>query len=131
MTVRAEEKDDPDRVYAVRNSEDFAAQAEAIYERLEEQAGEDVAGAWLTGLQAVKATLATLPGRLPVAEENRYFQKVHPGPPLHVVLHRHGRSIWRLLLTVHEATAEDAAYVMLHQFRHGAQKPLKKWPPQS
>ncbi len=121
-------EDDAGKVYAVRNSEDFAAQAEAAYERMEETAGEDAAKNWLAALQAVKATLATLPARLPVADENRFFQKVHPGPPLLVIQHRYGRSIWRLLLTVHEATAEDAAYVMLHQLRHGAQKPMKRWP---
>ena len=124
-------EDDAGKAYAVRNSEDFAAQAEAAYERMEETASEDAARDWLAKLQAVKAALATLPGRLPVADENRFFQKVHPGPPLLVVQHRHGRSVWRLLLTMHEATAEDAAHVMLHQLRHGAQKPMKKWPTES
>lgn len=59
-------EDDAGQVYAVRNSEDFAAQAEAAYERLEETAGEDAAKDWLA-LQAVKATLATLPKRLVAA----------------------------------------------------------------
>ncbi len=120
-------QDYPDKVYAVRASEKFAAQSEAAYDRLE-MANLDVAEDWRTGLQQAKSSLATLPERCVVADENRIYQKKHPGPPLRVALYRHGRSTWRLLLIVHEATGEDAAHVMFQQLIHAAQKPLTKWP---
>ena len=62
------------------------------------------------------------------ADEDRFYQKKHPGPPLRVFLYRHGRSAWQLLFTIHEAEGGDQAYVKLHQLRSAAQKPLTKWP---
>ena len=117
-----------DQVYAVRTSEDFATQAEAAFDWLEQKTDFDTAEEWRVGLQEAKGSLATLPARCVVADEDKFFQKNYPGPSLQVLLYRRGRTTWRLLLTVHEATADDPAYVMLQQLRHGAQKPLKKWP---
>ena len=119
-----------EQVYAVRASEDFAAQSETTFDWLEQKIGLDTAEDWRAGLQEAKASLATLPERFAVADENQIYQKKYPGPPLRVSLYRRGRTAWRLLLTVHEATADDPAHVMLHQLRHGAQKPLTKWPAQ-
>ena len=123
-------QDYPERVYAVRASEKFAAQSEAAYDRLERD-DYDAAEDWRAGLQRAKSSLATLPFRCGVAAENRLYQKKHPGVPLRVFLYRHGRNTWRLLLTVHEAADEDTAHVMLHQLRSSAQKPLTKWPEDS
>ena len=120
-------QDYPERVYAVRASEKFAAQWEAAYDRLE-RADYDAAEDWRTGLQRAKSSLATLPSRCGVAAENRLYQKKHPGVPLPVFLYRHRRNTWRLLLTVHEVMAEDTAHVMFQQLLHAAQKPLTKWP---
>ncbi len=116
------------QIYAVRTSEDFATQAEATFDRLEQKADFETAEDWRTGLQEAKASLATLPARCVRAEEDQFYQKKYPGPPLQVLLYRRGRNTWRLLFTAHEAAANDPAYVMLHQLRHGAQKPLTKWP---
>lgn len=116
-------------VYAVRTSEDFATQAEAAFDWLEQKVDFDTAEDWRAGLEAAKASLATLPARCVVADEDQFYQKKYPGSPLRVFLYKRGRNFWRLLFTVHEATADDPAYVMLHQLRHGAQKPLTKWPP--
>ena len=119
-------QDYPQRTYAVRASEKFAVQSEAAYDRLE-RADYDAAEEWRVGLQSAKASLATLPYRCAVAAENSIYQKKHPGVPLRVFLYRRGRNAWRLLLTGHEATAEDTAYVMLQQLLHSAQKPLTRW----
>jgi hypothetical protein len=90
--------------------------------------GIDAADDWQSGMDGVWASLATLPYRCQVAEENQIFQKKHPGPPLRVFLYRHGRSTWQILFTIHEAEGSDQAYVKLHQLRNAAQKPLTKWP---
>ena len=61
------EEDSAGKVYAVRNSEDFAAQSEAAYEWLEESAGEEAAEDWLFGLASGKSdncnSAGTLAGR--------------------------------------------------------------------
>jgi plasmid stabilization system protein ParE len=115
-------------VHAVRVSESFATQSEAATDWLLENTDVDTAADWFIGLQAAKASLATLPHRCPVADENRMYQKKHSGPSLLALRYAHGRSTWRLLFTVHEAKEGDRPYVQLHQLRHGAQKPLTKWP---
>ena len=97
-------QDYPERVYAVRASEKFAAQSEAAYDWLE-RADYDAAEDWRVGLQRAKSSLATLPHRCAVATEDRVYQKKHPGVTLRVLLYRYGRNTWWLLLTVHEATA--------------------------
>ena len=115
-------------VYAVRVSGNFAAQSDAATDWLLENINLSSAEDWFAGLQNAKASLATLPQRCPVADEDRFYKKKHPGPPLRVFLYRHGRSAWQILFTIHEAEGEDQAYIKLHQLRHGAQKPLTKWP---
>lgn len=115
-------------IYAVRLSEPAAAQAEATFERLIDMVGVDAAADWQEGLRAAWGSLATLPERCAVSPENQPFQKKHPGPPLRVLLYRHGRGAWRLLFTAHEATDDDPPLVRVHQIRHGAQKPLTRWP---
>lgn len=118
---------DPEKVYAVRVTENFADQSQTAYLWLE-KADFDAAEAWRTGLQKAKASLATLPQRCVTASENKVFQKKHPGSPLHVLLYRQGRSAWQILFTIHEAAGNDQAYVKLHQLRSAAQKPLTRWP---
>ena len=115
-------------VYAVRLTAAVAEQTAAAFFWINDKTGIDAADDWQSGLDAVWASLATLPYRCQVAEENWIFQKRHPGPPLRVFLYRHGRLTWRLLFTVHEAEGGDQAYVQLHQLRNAAQKPLTKWP---
>lgn len=115
-------------VYAVRVSEKFAAQSDASTDWHLTNVGLSSADDWFAGLQRAKASLATLPHRCLVAAEDRLYQKKHPGPPLRVSLYRHGRSTWQILFTIHEAEGGDQSYVKLHQLRHGAQKPLTKWP---
>lgn len=99
-------QDYPERVYAVRASEKFAAQSEAAYDWLE-RADYDAAEDWRVGLQRAKSSLATLPQRCAVATEDRVYQKKHPGVPLRVLLYRQGRSVWHILFTVHEAEGGD------------------------
>lgn len=122
------EANDSAPVYAIRVSESFAAQSEAATDWLLENTNADIASDWLVGLQEAKASLATLPQRCAVAEENRLYQKKHPGSLLHALRYTHGRNTWRLLFTIHEAVGGDPASVKLHQLRHGAQKPFTKWP---
>ena len=93
----------------MRSSEDFAAQAEAAFDWLEQRTDFDTAEDWRVGLQEAKASLATLPTRCIAADEDRFYQKKYPGTPLRVLLYRRGRNIWRLLFTAHEATADDPA----------------------
>jgi plasmid stabilization system protein ParE len=119
--------DYPERTYAVRVSENFADQTKSNYLWME-RGDPEKADNWLAELQKAKASLATLPQRCPVAEENRMYQKKNPGPPLRVSLYRHGQSTWRILFTIHEAEGGDQAYVKLHQLRNAVQKPLAKWP---
>jgi hypothetical protein len=119
--------DYPERTYAVRVSENFADQTKSNYLWLERGVPEK-ADNWLAELQKAKASLATLPQRCPVAEENRIYQKKNPRPLLRVSLYRHGRSTWQILFTIHEAEGGDQPYVKLHQLRNAAQKPLTKWP---
>lgn len=120
--------DEEQAVYAVRLSEPAVRQAEAALERIIETEGLDAAEDWQEGLQAARASLATLPERCMVAVEDALFQKKHLGPSLRVLLYRRGRSAWRLLFTVHAATDKDAPRVQIHQMRHSAQKPLTRWP---
>jgi len=115
-------------VYAVRLSAAAAAQTATALEWMKKTAGEDTAEEWEEGLHTAWASLATLPARYPIAEENRFYQKKHIGPPLLVALYRHGRSTWRLLFTIQEANSDDPATVVIRQFRNAAQKPLTKWP---
>ena len=123
-----EQDEEEQTVYAVRLSEAAVRQADAALERIIEAEGPDAAEEWQEGLNTARASLATLPERCLIAPENRVFQKKRPGPPLRVLLYRHGRSAWRLLFTVHAATDEDAPRVQIHQMRHSAQKPLTRWP---
>lgn len=115
-------------VYAVRLAESAVRQAEAALVRIIETEGLNAAEDWQAGLQAARASLATLPERCIVAAENAVFQKKHSGPPLRVLLYGRGRSAWRLLFTAHAATDKDAPRVQIHQMRHSAQKPLTRWP---
>ena len=122
------DNEEEQKVYAVRLSEPAVRQANAVLERILETEGPDAAEEWQEGLDAARASLATLPERCLSASENTLFQKKHPGPPLRVFLYRRGRSAWRLLFTAHAATDKDAPRVQIHQMRHSAQKPLTRWP---
>ncbi len=115
-------------VYAVRLTSVAREQTRAAFFWINDSAGIDAADAWQRGMDTVWASLATLPYRCLVADENRFYQKKHPGVPLRVFLYRHGRSTWQILFTVHEAEGGNQAYVKLHQLRNAAQKPLTKWP---
>ena len=115
-------------VCAVRLTNAVTEQTRATFFQINDKAGIDAADAWQSGMDAAWASLATWPYRCLVADENRFYQKKHPGPPLRVFLYRHGRSIWQILFTIHEAEGGDQAYVKLHQLRNAAQKPLTKWP---
>lgn len=115
-------------IYAVRLTGAVREQTRAAFFWINDNAGIDAADAWQNGLDTAWASLATLPSRCPVADEDRFYQKKHPGPPLRVFLYRHGRSVWQILFTIHEAEGGDQAYVKLHQLRNAAQKPLTKWP---
>ena len=115
-------------IYAIRVTDIFSAQTDAITEWQTDNISLNSAKDWFAGLQKAKASLATLPQRCVTASENKIFQKKHPGPPLRVSLYRYGRSTWQILFTVHETEGGDQAYVKLHQLRNTAQKPLTKWP---
>ena len=115
-------------IYAVRLTSAAREQTRAAFFWINDKSGIGAADTWQSGLDAVWASLATLPYRCPVADEDRFYQKKHPGPPLRVFLYRHGRSAWQILFTIHEAKGGDQAYVKLHQLRNAAQKPLTKWP---
>ena len=115
-------------IYAVRLTAAVKEQTLTAFFWINDNVGIDAADSWQSGLDAVWASLATLPHRCQVAEENQVFQKKHPGPPLRVLLYRHGRITWRILFTIHEAEGKDQAYVKLHQLRSAAQKPLTRWP---
>lgn len=114
--------------YAVRLTTTARKQTSAAFFWINDSTGIDAADEWQSGINAVWASLATLPYRCPVADENRFYQKNHPGASLRVFLYRYGRSTWQILFTIHEAEGGDQAYVKLHQLRSAAQKPLTKWP---
>ncbi len=127
----ADAEGNPLPIYAVRLTAAVVEQTTTAFFWINDKSGIDAADAWQSGLDAVWASLATLPYRCQVAEENRIFQRKHPGPPLRVFLYRHGRNAWQILLTIHEAEGGDQPYVKLHQLRSSAQKPLTKWPEDS
>ncbi len=114
--------------YRVRVSEPAAAQVEAVVDRLAETVSPEAAEEWQAGIREAWASLATLPERCLEASENRFYQRKHPGPVLRVLLYRWGRSVWRILFTVHAATADDPASVIVRLIRSAAQKPLTRWP---
>ena len=93
------------------------------YERLAEATNEDYAADWYIGLQKALATLATLPKRGPVAEEDRLFRRVE----VKVVPYRHGsgRVVHHVFYSVHEP-GEDAPFVHILHVRHGARKPMTR-----
>ena len=115
-------------VYAVRLTAAFKVQTTEAFFWINDNKGINAADDWQNGMDAVWASLATLPYRCQVAEENRFYQRKHSGPPLRVFVYRHGRSVWQILFTIHEAEGGDQAYVKLHQLKSAAQKPLTKWP---
>jgi plasmid stabilization system protein ParE len=123
----ADAEENPLSVYAVRLTTAIKEQTVAAFFWINDNMGIDAADDWQNGMDAVWASLATLPYRCQVAEENRIFQKKYPGSPLRVFWYRHGRSTWQILFTIHEAE-DDQAYIKLHQIRNAAQKPLTKWP---
>ena len=122
------EADNSAPIYAIRVSESFAAQSEAATDWLLENTNTDIAADWLIGLQEAKASLAILPQRCAAAEENRLYEKKHPGSVLRALRYTRGRNTWRMLFTIHEAEGGAPSYVKLHHLRHGAQKPFTKWP---
>ena len=124
------EDEDADKVavYAVRLSEPAAAQVEAIVERLAEAVSPEAAEEWQAGIREAWASLATLPERCLEASEDRFYQRKHSGSVLRVLLYRRGRSVWRILFTVHAATADDPSSVMVRLIRSASQKPMTRWP---
>ena len=92
--------------------------------------GKANAESWREELRTAWASLATLPLRCQVAPEDTVFQEFSPGPPLRTFRYQRNRKSiqWRILFTAHEATADDPAFVQVHQLRHSAQAPLLEWP---
>ena len=128
MNIPLPPDEDP-QVYAIRIAPEASAQAVAIYDRLVEQSGTNAAEQWRENLRGAWASLATLPLRCPVADENDAFQQFRPGPPLRVLVFRRGRrTVWRLLFNAHGPTADDPAFVQVHLIRHGAEARLAEWP---
>lgn len=103
---------------------------DAAYKYIEKAVSLETAEEWMSGFREGVASLATLPERCLAASEDRFYQAKHPGPLLRVYLHWWGRSAWRVLFTIHEATADDPPSIVVRQVRSAAQKAMTRWPPE-
>ena len=117
-------------VYAVRFAEHVPVEIQQEYERLVEINGKEIADDWEDNLMAAIRTLATYPERCALAAEDEYFQHIHPGLSLRVLIYRRTRNgpAWRILMTVHEADALDPPIVYIRHIWHGARAPITFWP---
>ena len=124
------EREDKLEIYAVRPSDKVADQIEAEHQRLVSVSGADAADHWEDSLADAIASLATLPKRCPVAEEDTVFARVRPGQILRVLIHRQTAksAAWRILFSISEADKNDAPTVRIQHIRHGAQAPMTEWP---
>lgn len=120
-----------DAIYAIRLVGNVARTIAAEYERQEIQSGPSHADRWRDSLLNALQSLATLPERCAVADEDRLYRPAKSGPALRQLLHprRRGQA-WRILFTVHDADADDPPTVRVHHIRHSAQQPLAAWPPE-
>jgi plasmid stabilization system protein ParE len=112
-------------VYALRFT--FAARADIDEERVRLAAivGEEAANSWRAGLLEAISTLATLPQRCIVAQEDVLFPEAVVRQFLY--RRRRGSAAYRVLFTIHEYP-DDAPFVRVQHVRHAAQAPLTEWP---
>ena len=109
-----------EKIYAIRYRRQAQADVEEILVSLAERIDYDHAAAWYLGFQNALASLGTLPKRLPIADEIRFFQN-----EVRVFLFRQtprGAS-FRIFYTVIESE-EDVPYVYILHVRHGSRKPV-------
>lgn len=99
--------------YEVFLSEPAEAEAQAAFLWLA-RFSPDFAGQWYDGFLRAIASLATFPGRCPLAPENDDF----PDRAVRQYLYRKGRVVYRVLFDIMD---EDTVRVM--HVRHASQRP--------
>lgn len=108
--------------YAIRLHPKAAADIDEAHRQLAAFSEELYADEWQEGLQEAISTLATLPKRRPLANENRLFQNDVWSYPYSF---RKSRVIYHILFEVVEGD-EDAPFVYVLHIRHSARKPMMR-----
>ena len=78
---------------------------------------------WHAGLLEAVQSLSYLPRRCPLAPENSLFDR-----EVRQLIYRRGRTAYRLLYAIFEATNDEPAFVQIMRVRHGAQRRLNDPP---
>jgi plasmid stabilization system protein ParE len=94
------------------------AEAEAAYLWMS-QFSPERAGRWYEGFLRAVESLAEMPGRCPLAPENRHFER-----EVRQLLYGRGGNTYRILFTILEAAGDDPPVVRVLHVRHAAQQPL-------
>ncbi len=108
--------------YAIRIHRKAAADIEEAYQELAAFSGEEFANDWQDGLWETISTLATLPKRRPLADENRLFQN---DVWAHSYRLRKSHIMHHIFFEVVEES-EDAPYIYVLHIRHASRKPMTR-----
>lgn len=119
----SEDAPEGERVYPIRIMGPAAADIEQAAAYLGDLVGQAFVGEWEDGLYEAIRTLATMPGKHPVAErESRHF-----GIEVRLLLYerRRGGPAYRVLFTIVQE-GDDPPFVRILHVRHGARRPITR-----